>query len=358
MTPRNTILIGDASERLRHLPDAPSTRSSPVRRTSTCATTTSPGSSAKRRTSMSGSTACGRSPASASGCWHRTAASGSTSATPTRRTSAFGAPREVAAAGSGAGGTGAGRRRLDAAQQDRLGQDQPAAESGTGPADDGARVHLPFVQARQLLLRSGCHPRAADLAAAATAGDGIADAGKELGRPSGSRDGLLAMSREGRSGHPLGKNPSRCLAAGIELVPRSALRHLPVRARPPSDPGGMSADGLHGLRPALAAIDGAGGLRRGRPPQRRPFVPCGCGAPTRPGLVLDPFGGSGHGGRGGPRPRARLATDRTQPGLCRPGPVRFGIHDAVGRIDQRGDHLPVAGEVLSILVAPGASQPS
>jgi site-specific DNA-methyltransferase (adenine-specific) len=27
--------------------------------------------------------------------------------------------------------------------------------------------------------------------------------------------------------------------------------------------------------------------------QTRPLVPCGCEAPTRPGLVLDPFVGSG-----------------------------------------------------------------
>jgi DNA modification methylase len=28
-------------------------------------------------------------------------------------------------------------------------------------------------------------------------------------------------------------------------------------------------------------------------PAPRPFVPCGCAAPTRPGLVLDPFFGTG-----------------------------------------------------------------
>jgi site-specific DNA-methyltransferase (adenine-specific) len=31
----------------------------------------------------------------------------------------------------------------------------------------------------------------------------------------------------------------------------------------------------------------------GGEPQARPFVPCGCGAATRPGLVLDPFFGTG-----------------------------------------------------------------
>jgi tRNA G10 N-methylase Trm11 len=28
-------------------------------------------------------------------------------------------------------------------------------------------------------------------------------------------------------------------------------------------------------------------------PEARPFVPCGCQAPTTPGLVLDPFFGTG-----------------------------------------------------------------
>jgi hypothetical protein len=31
----------------------------------------------------------------------------------------------------------------------------------------------------------------------------------------------------------------------------------------------------------------------GGKPQMRQIVPCGCGAKTRPGLVLDPFAGSG-----------------------------------------------------------------
>jgi site-specific DNA-methyltransferase (adenine-specific) len=43
----------------------------------------------------------------------------------------------------------------------------------------------------------------------------------------------------------------------------------------------------------VAALQAAGDLRLGGRPQTRPLVACGCPAPTRPGLVLDPFAGSG-----------------------------------------------------------------
>ena len=115
---------------------------------------------------------------------------------------------------------------------------------------------------------------------------------RELGRLSGSRDGLLRMTREGRSGHPLGKNPSDVWRLGsssyrgahfatfpAELVRRPILAGCP--------PAVCTACGQPWRRSTATVIylDGQ--------PQARPFVSCGCGAPTRPGLVLDPFGGSG-----------------------------------------------------------------
>jgi DNA modification methylase len=114
----------------------------------------------------------------------------------------------------------------------------------------------------------------------------------ELGRLSGSRDGLLRLSREGRSGHPLGKNPGDVWRIGAssyrgahfatfpaELVRRPILAGCPpnvcIRCRSP-------------WRRSTAPVSYQDGVA-----QPRPFVSCGCGAPTRPGLVLDPFGGSG-----------------------------------------------------------------
>ena len=148
-----------------------------------------------------------------------------------------------------------------------------------------------FVQALQLLLRSRCHPRAA-----ARAADGgrsrITDAGAGAGTAERQPRRVATHDARGPQRPSARQEPVRCLAAGLELLPRRALRHLPGRARAPSDPGGLPADGLHGLRPAVATIDAPVVVVDGQP-QARPFVPCGCGAPTRPGLVLDPFGGSG-----------------------------------------------------------------
>lgn len=115
---------------------------------------------------------------------------------------------------------------------------------------------------------------------------------RELGRLSGSRDGLLRLTCEGRSGHPLGKNPGDVWRIGsssyhgahfatfpAELVRRPILAGCPprvcTRCRSP-------------WRRSMASV-----VHRNGRPQSRPFVPCGCQAPTRPGLVLDPFGGSG-----------------------------------------------------------------
>jgi site-specific DNA-methyltransferase (adenine-specific) len=106
------------------------------------------------------------------------------------------------------------------------------------------------------------------------------------------RAGLDQMAREGRAGHPLGRNPT-----DVWTLPPG--RHV----------GGHFATYPEALvrRPILATAPAKVCTACGRPwrrskrrvtflgdkPQARPLVPCGCNAPTRPGLVLDPFAGSG-----------------------------------------------------------------
>lgn len=108
----------------------------------------------------------------------------------------------------------------------------------------------------------------------------------------GRRKGLAAMARAGRSGHPLGKNPG-----DVWSVPTGAYRGAHFATFPP--------DLLK--RPILATCPqhvcvscGVPWQRSSRPvrfvnsqPQPRLLVPCGCGAPTLPGVVLDPFFGTG-----------------------------------------------------------------
>jgi DNA modification methylase len=116
--------------------------------------------------------------------------------------------------------------------------------------------------------------------------------GQELGSLARPRIGLDRMAREGRTGHPLGANPGD-------------VWRLP----PGRSVGGHRATFPEVLvrRPVLATAPANVCTRCGRPwrrsarrvtylegkPQSRPIVPCGCDAPTRPGLVLDPFVGSG-----------------------------------------------------------------
>ena len=113
-----------------------------------------------------------------------------------------------------------------------------------------------------------------------------------LGVLAGGRDGLVAMSRKGLSGHPLGKNPGDVWRIGsasyrgahfatfpLELVRRPLLATCPpqvctVCGRP--------------WRRSVQRVDFDGDT-----PQQRPFMPCVCRAATRPGVVLDPFIGSG-----------------------------------------------------------------
>jgi DNA modification methylase len=115
---------------------------------------------------------------------------------------------------------------------------------------------------------------------------------RELGRLSGSRDGLLRLTREGRSGHPLGKNPgdvwrigsSSYRGAHFATFPPELIRRPILAGCPPVVCTRCRAPWRRSIAPVIY---------RGGVAQPRPFVPCGCGAPTRPGLVLDPFGGSG-----------------------------------------------------------------
>jgi site-specific DNA-methyltransferase (adenine-specific) len=113
-----------------------------------------------------------------------------------------------------------------------------------------------------------------------------------LGKLAGRRDGLVTMAREGRSGHPLGKNPGDVWRLGSaayrgahfatfppELIRRPILSTCPPR---------VCVNCLRPWRRSTRSVI----VKAGRP-QPRPFVPCGCQAPTRRGLVLDPFFGSG-----------------------------------------------------------------
>jgi site-specific DNA-methyltransferase (adenine-specific) len=113
-----------------------------------------------------------------------------------------------------------------------------------------------------------------------------------LGKLAGSRDGLVAMNRKGIVGHPLGKNPGDVWSIGAssyrgahfatfppELVRRPLLATCPAKV--------CTACQRPWRRSTRRVVFTAG------KPQPRPLVPCACEAPTRPGLVLDPFFGTG-----------------------------------------------------------------
>jgi site-specific DNA-methyltransferase (adenine-specific) len=111
----------------------------------------------------------------------------------------------------------------------------------------------------------------------------------------GARDhghgGLTRLSREGLAGHPLGKNPGdawRIAGARVrghgasfpaELIRRPILATCPEKV--------CTSCGQPWQR-ARHPVRFSGGN-----PRPRALVSCGCGAATRPGLVLDPFMGSG-----------------------------------------------------------------
>jgi site-specific DNA-methyltransferase (adenine-specific) len=113
-----------------------------------------------------------------------------------------------------------------------------------------------------------------------------------LGVLAGGRDGLVAMSRKGLSGHPLGKNPG-----DVWRIGSSSYRGAHFATFPPE----LVRRPLLATCPAKVCTACGQPWRRSTRPvefvdataQARPLIPCGCAAPTRPGLVLDPFFGTG-----------------------------------------------------------------
>ena len=113
-----------------------------------------------------------------------------------------------------------------------------------------------------------------------------------LGALAGPRAGLARLAVEGRSGHPLGRNPTdvwilppgRGIGGHHATFPEALVRR-PVLATAPRHV--CTACGRPWRRSTRRVTYLAG------TPQPRPLVSCGCDAPTRPGLVLDPFAGSG-----------------------------------------------------------------
>jgi site-specific DNA-methyltransferase (adenine-specific) len=113
-----------------------------------------------------------------------------------------------------------------------------------------------------------------------------------LGNLAGPRIGLAKMSAQGRSGHPLGRNPTdvwtlppgRNVAGHFATFPESLVRR-PILATCPEHV--CTACGQPWRRSTLPV------RTRAEQAQPRPLVACQCEAPTRPGLVLDPCAGSG-----------------------------------------------------------------
>jgi site-specific DNA-methyltransferase (adenine-specific) len=102
----------------------------------------------------------------------------------------------------------------------------------------------------------------------------------------GKQDGLKRARPDGQPGHPLGKNPGDCW-----FIPTRGFRGAHFATFP---------EALV-VKPLLATCPEAICVRCCRPWDRRievgrvvgDFTRCDCGAPTRPGVVLDPFFGSG-----------------------------------------------------------------
>jgi DNA modification methylase len=113
-----------------------------------------------------------------------------------------------------------------------------------------------------------------------------------LGVLAGGRDGLVAMQQKGLSGHPLGKNPG-----DVWRIGSSSYRGAHFATFPPE----LVRRPLLATCPPKICTACGQPWRRSRQPvefvngqaQQRPFVPCDCRAETRPGLVLDPFFGTG-----------------------------------------------------------------
>lgn len=113
-----------------------------------------------------------------------------------------------------------------------------------------------------------------------------------LGPLAGPRAGLARLAAEGRSGHPLGANPTDVwvLPPGRAVEGHHATfpEALPKRALLATAPRAICTRCNRPWRRSKRRVQYLAGK-----PQQRPFVPCGCDAPIRPALVVDPFAGSG-----------------------------------------------------------------
>jgi site-specific DNA-methyltransferase (adenine-specific) len=103
--------------------------------------------------------------------------------------------------------------------------------------------------------------------------------------------GLERMKRLGLASHPLGKNPADCWqVAGVRSQHHAAtfpaeLIRRPILATCPEKVCLGCGKPWQRAHHPVQFTDGK--------PRPRALVPCGCGVATRPGLVLDPFMGSG-----------------------------------------------------------------
>ena len=169
---------------------------------------------------------------------------------------------EVAAARSRAAHPGTARGRLAGAQPRGLGQDDAAAVTGDGSVDERLGVRLAPGAPAELLLRPRCDPACRSRRGEAVGRSTALSA--DLASWPVRRAGLGRLAAEGRSGHPLGRNPTdvwtlppgRIVGGHFATFPEALVRR-PILATAP-------AAGLHGLRPTVAAEQAAGDVPGGQ----------------------------------------------------------------------------------------------
>jgi site-specific DNA-methyltransferase (adenine-specific) len=114
----------------------------------------------------------------------------------------------------------------------------------------------------------------------------------QLGQLAGPRAGLSRIAALGRSGHPAGRNPTdhwhlppgRAIEGHTATFPEALIRR-PILATCPERvcvACGSAWQRSSGAVPTRAGV-----------PILRSLVPCGCNADWRPGLVVDPWVGTG-----------------------------------------------------------------